>query len=441
MHIENVERHIAVGPRMTKTALTDNGSASFSNVLAALDKSGPMAMREPKPEDGVSTDKVAEKDSESTLVVAQDDVYLPIPWGHRIDKLSDQAALLRGGAQQVRIGLSDVAGQLGAVGQDLRLSGTLDPSELYSVTDADSAQGRAPHVSALETTTLLDDEIHAHPTMNLVPRDETSAFVGAGVQSDQISDVEQGSVTGVNALSGAELSSMQKDVGHFVVTDASRTDNPRQRSSILPTISTNERNDLRSNLMMPGRVGDISVFTKVPDVISTSDWAEADLAAFEASDLLGSGSDDAPVRFSDLTATLARSTFSSIGLRHDPAILALLRESVLLASREPSHVIELDTGSDVIGKLRLTIQSQDGTLQVTLLSGRPEALEILRRTIGVFLRDLSAQGFHDVDVHLSPQDLGVDIQRGTSARLLGGGVSIDGRTPDPYLRGIFDKRL
>jgi hypothetical protein len=117
------------------------------------------------------------------------------------------------------------------------------------------------------------------------------------------------------------------------------------------------------------------------------------------------GDNDQSTRGFETVKSLARGGIAAHALRLDPAVMTILRDSALAVADGGGRLIELDTGSDVLGKLSLSIQSLDGTLQVTLLSGRPEALDILRRALGVFLRDLSAQGFHDVDVHLGPREL------------------------------------
>lgn len=151
--------------------------------------------------------------------------------------------------------------------------------------------------------------------------------------------------------------------------------------------------------------------------------------------------DDRQVRGLDLSAGPQRLQSHHANARLDPVAVAVLRDAALAATGNAARLIELDTGSDTLGKISLSIQSQDGTLMVTLLSGRPEALELLRRTVGMFLRELAAQGFDDVDLHIGPRADGGDrrLPQQAWSRL---GVSTDDPRPSTFLmKGHFDKRL
>ncbi len=127
--------------------------------------------------------------------------------------------------------------------------------------------------------------------------------------------------------------------------------------------------------------------------------------------------------------------------RLDPVAATLLRDAALAAANNATRLIELDTGIDVLGKISLSIQSQDGTLMVTLLSGRPEALDLLRRTIGVFLRDLADQGFSDVDLHLGPRSDGAERLQSNRSWPLGTSVTTTAQGAKAAATGHFDKRL
>jgi hypothetical protein len=129
-----------------------------------------------------------------------------------------------------------------------------------------------------------------------------------------------------------------------------------------------------------------------PDLSASKDSADTVLPV----------ADDRPTRTLDVTVTPLRQGGFASPTRLDPAVMAMFRDAALAAAVDGGRVIELDTGSEQVGKLGLSIQSQDGVLQVTLLSGRPDTLELLRRSIAVFLRDLSDQGFRDVDLRLGP---------------------------------------
>ena len=93
--------------------------------------------------------------------------------------------------------------------------------------------------------------------------------------------------------------------------------------------------------------------------------------------------------------------------RQDAHLAAMLRETVIGAVQEgTAHVIEVETGVERFGKLGVSLQMHDGTLHVTLLSTRADAIEMMRRSLGAFLRDLADHGVRNVDVQLaSPGNL------------------------------------
>jgi hypothetical protein len=155
-----------------------------------------------------------------------------------------------------------------------------------------------------------------------------------------------------------------------------------------------------------------------PDLSASTDSADTVLPV----------ADDRPTRTLDVTITPLRQGGFASPTRLDPAVMAMFRDAALAAAVDGGRMIELDTGSEQVGKLGLSIQSQDGVLQVTLLSGRPDTLELLRRSIAVFLRDLSDQGFRDVDLRLGP------LAAHSTGRAVAGQKRLPTISPDPDLR-------
>ena len=125
--------------------------------------------------------------------------------------------------------------------------------------------------------------------------------------------------------------------------------------------------------------------------------------------------------------------------RAPSAMLPDLREPLLQALAAGDGQLELDTGQDALGKLKLTVRMVDGVMQVTFVSGRPEALDMLRRSLGLLVRDMSMQGFQDVTVRLGPTSTQASLAMAYHLTVPGGKKT---RTPSdrPGSDGI-DKRL
>jgi hypothetical protein len=121
------------------------------------------------------------------------------------------------------------------------------------------------------------------------------------------------------------------------------------------------------------------------------------------------------------------------------AVMPDLRDSLLAALSVGNGQIELDTGPEALGKLKLSVQLVDGVMQVTLLSGRPDALDMLRRSLGLLMRDLSQHGFDTFTLRLGSSLSQADIvvvysgatPTGQSAKV------VSGRTGSAWI----DKRL
>lgn len=129
------------------------------------------------------------------------------------------------------------------------------------------------------------------------------------------------------------------------------------------------------------------LLAELPDAISIdalTDAPSTDSLAVRAGDAAGAapGPDlRAPVRMPDLQA------------------MAHLREALSQALAQ-SEQIEIDLGRDGLGRLGLTVQVQDGVLQIVLMSARPETLDLVRRSLPALLRDLATLGYGEIDVRM-----------------------------------------
>jgi hypothetical protein len=129
----------------------------------------------------------------------------------------------------------------------------------------------------------------------------------------------------------------------------------------------------------------------------TTDPADGDASLSEPTTSLD---DILPNRQTEAPFAVLRSSAVVQYPRLDSVFMSALRDAMVAV--DAGRQIELDMGSDMLGKLRLSIQITDGSLLVTLISGRPEALDMLRRNIGLLVQDLSGQGFRDVKIDLGP---------------------------------------
>lgn len=87
--------------------------------------------------------------------------------------------------------------------------------------------------------------------------------------------------------------------------------------------------------------------------------------------------------------------------RADVMVANAFREAVFGGDLWSTGVIELDLGSEQLGKVGLSVNMLDGQLQVALIAGQPEALELMRRSVGLLIRELQAQGYHDVKIEFA----------------------------------------
>jgi collagen type IV alpha len=191
--------------------------------------------------------------------------------------------------------------------------------------------------------------------------------------------------------------------GPIAVGDQSHRPRPSAQG-LAATIKAESAPSARAGMVAPITIADSeppAVVPKTETITPTAPLPDLSASA-DSTDTVLPVADDRPTRTADVTVTPLRQGGFAGPARLDPAVMAMFRDAALAAAVDGGRVIELDTGSEQVGKLGLSIQSQDGVLQVTLLSGRPDTLELLRRSIAVFLRDLSEQGFRDVDLRLGP---------------------------------------
>lgn len=90
-------------------------------------------------------------------------------------------------------------------------------------------------------------------------------------------------------------------------------------------------------------------------------------------------------------------------LRNDAAFSASLAQAIQTAADTGKSVFELDILEGTGGKMRVSIFAMDGSVQVSILAGRADMLDMLKRSLNLLAADLTALGFTDVDLHLGNQ--------------------------------------
>ncbi|MCC5959880.1 MAG: flagellar hook-length control protein FliK [Rhodobacteraceae bacterium] len=117
---------------------------------------------------------------------------------------------------------------------------------------------------------------------------------------------------------------------------------------------------------------------------------------------------DQPVHiadFANLAATdapanhAARATTSL--LRNDAAFSAGIAQAIQAATANGDPVFELDMLDGMGGKLRIAVSTADGSVQISMLAGRLDMLDMLKRSLNLLLDDLTALGFTNVDLKLA----------------------------------------
>lgn len=90
-------------------------------------------------------------------------------------------------------------------------------------------------------------------------------------------------------------------------------------------------------------------------------------------------------------------------VRNDAAFSASLAQAIQTAADTGKSVFELDILDGTGGKMRVSIFAMDGSVQVSILAGRADMLDMLKRSLNLLAGDLTALGFTDVDLHLGNQ--------------------------------------
>lgn len=135
--------------------------------------------------------------------------------------------------------------------------------------------------------------------------------------------------------------------------------------------------------------------------------------AQETSALLRNDLQDTPVRdhpvqiadFPNLAANEAPANHSTrlttSLLRNDAAFSAGIAHAIQAATANGDSVFELDMLDGMGGRLRIAVSASDGSVQISMLAGRIDMLDMLKRSLSLLLDDLAALGFTNVDLKLA----------------------------------------
>ncbi|MBR3370585.1 MAG: hypothetical protein IKG52_08140 [Rhodobacteraceae bacterium] len=129
--------------------------------------------------------------------------------------------------------------------------------------------------------------------------------------------------------------------------------------------------------------------------------------AFAVEQLLNQATAESQVQTSDPQTLAASENPTSQVLRATGAMMraeAALSSSVAQALQTVSEngqgVFELDIWDGVGGKLRISVSAIDGAVQISMLSGRVDMLDLLKRSLNLLRDDLTALGFKSIDLKL-----------------------------------------
>lgn len=97
-------------------------------------------------------------------------------------------------------------------------------------------------------------------------------------------------------------------------------------------------------------------------------------------------------------ATLIKST--ALQARAESGLTSLAPQIQQALMSQGSTIIEIDTGAEGFGTLRISVLAHDSAVQIALLSGRPEMLELIRRSMALLFDDLATMGFDTIRLQL-----------------------------------------
>lgn len=217
----------------------------------------------------------------------------------------------------------------------------------------------------------------------------------------------------------------------FTVTDGEHT-------KILPVSEPNEeyfepelhtdthKNDTRKGTwtLAPEVVG-IARSKDVPEEISTSDSVSSKTNTLESSDIflqqerLSSASGAQPSQ----NAAPVIASASILASEHGPHSVRAASHMTNIEPPRIAHqisealisphddVLEITLSPAELGKIRLSLHSTDGALQVTIHAEKPETLDLMRRNTEQLSRDLRSLGHADINFSFSPHSGGSDTRR------------------------------
>lgn len=88
-------------------------------------------------------------------------------------------------------------------------------------------------------------------------------------------------------------------------------------------------------------------------------------------------------------------------LRNDATFSAAIAQAIQAATSNGDPVFELDMLDGMGGKLRISVSATDGSVQISMLAGRLDMLDMLKRSLNLLLDDLASLGFTNIDLKLA----------------------------------------
>ncbi|MGY6705217.1 hypothetical protein [Roseinatronobacter sp.] len=135
------------------------------------------------------------------------------------------------------------------------------------------------------------------------------------------------------------------------------------------------------------------------ELAGTIQNAQSETAAPEAQSTV---IDTPPIAATDGTGNHTTRTAMPL-VRNDAAFSTSLAQAIQTAADSGKSIFELDILDGTGGKLRVSVLAVDGSVQVSILAGRADMLDMLKRSLNLLAADLTALGFTDVDLHLGNQ--------------------------------------
>lgn len=89
-----------------------------------------------------------------------------------------------------------------------------------------------------------------------------------------------------------------------------------------------------------------------------------------------------------------------------PLAQHVVRQIVEITARNPDRPVELTLNPEELGRVRLTLATSDTGVSVSILTERPETLEILRRNISILAEEFRLIGYRDLDFNFDRQSPG-----------------------------------